>query len=77
MDIEGSEYVVIDDILTHDVRPRQLLTEFHHGMYGIARRENSYRAKASQYYGLPNFFNFSKRTRIFVYFGIGLKSAKP
>ena len=35
MDIEGSEYDVIDDMLRHDLRPRQLLTEFHHGLYGI------------------------------------------
>jgi len=37
MDIEGSEYDVITDILNHNPRPRQLLTEFHHGMYGITR----------------------------------------
>jgi FkbM family methyltransferase len=36
MDIEGSEYTVIEDILTDNVRPRQLLIEFHHGMYSIA-----------------------------------------
>jgi FkbM family methyltransferase len=35
MDIEGSEYEVINDLLTHNLRPRQLLTEFHHGSYGI------------------------------------------
>jgi FkbM family methyltransferase len=37
MDIEGSEYDVIDHMLNHNLRPRQLLTEFHHGMYGITR----------------------------------------
>jgi len=41
MDIEGSEYTVIEDILTDNVRPRQLLTEFHHGMYGIAREKTA------------------------------------
>jgi FkbM family methyltransferase len=41
MDIEGSEYAVIEDILTYNVRPRQLLTEFHHGMYGIAREKTA------------------------------------
>jgi FkbM family methyltransferase len=30
IDIEGSEYAVINDIFTHGLRPRQLLTEFHH-----------------------------------------------
>lgn len=38
MDIEGSEYDVINDMLNHNhLRPRQVLTEFHHGMYGITR----------------------------------------
>lgn len=30
MDIEGAEYPVIDDLLKSDVRPTQLLIEFHH-----------------------------------------------
>jgi FkbM family methyltransferase len=30
MDIEGGEYQVIDDILTLDIRPKQILIEFHH-----------------------------------------------
>ncbi len=37
MDIEGFEYDVIEDILAGTVRPRQLLIEFHHTMYGIGR----------------------------------------
>jgi FkbM family methyltransferase len=41
MDIEGSEYDVINDIMTHDLRPRQLLTEFHHGMYGIKHHKTA------------------------------------
>jgi FkbM family methyltransferase len=35
MDIEGSEYDVIKEILNYNLRPRQLLTEFHHGLHGI------------------------------------------
>lgn len=33
MDIEGGEYGVIDDILESDIRPTQLMAEFHHDMY--------------------------------------------
>jgi FkbM family methyltransferase len=35
MDIEGAEYDVIEDMQGTKVRPRQLLVEFHHGLYGI------------------------------------------
>lgn len=35
MDIEGSEYNVIDDLLLTDIRPKQLLVEFHHRFLGI------------------------------------------
>lgn len=37
MDIEGSEYSVLDDILKGSCRPSQLLVEFHHDMYGIPK----------------------------------------
>ena len=30
MDIEGSEYEVIEDMLTGDIRPSQLLVEYHY-----------------------------------------------
>jgi len=30
MDIEGAEYDVIDDMLLSEIRPRQVLVEFHH-----------------------------------------------
>jgi FkbM family methyltransferase len=45
MDVEGSEYDVIEDLLKSRVRPRQLLVEFHHGKYGIDIR-NTRRALA-------------------------------
>jgi FkbM family methyltransferase len=35
MDIEGAEYDVIEDMRRAKVCPRQVLVEFHHGMYGI------------------------------------------
>jgi len=30
MDIEGSEYEVIDDLIASGIHPRQILIEFHH-----------------------------------------------
>jgi FkbM family methyltransferase len=39
MDIEGFEYSVLPDILQSNVRPGQLLVEFHHGMYGISNTQ--------------------------------------
>ncbi len=35
MDIEGFEYAVLDDLIAGEVRPAQLLVEFHHRMYDI------------------------------------------
>lgn len=39
MDIDGFEYEVIDDILATEIRPKQLLIEFHHTMYDVAREK--------------------------------------
>jgi FkbM family methyltransferase len=36
MDIEGFEFGVVKDIIASATRPKQLLVEFHHGMYGIS-----------------------------------------
>jgi FkbM family methyltransferase len=35
MDIEGAEYQVIDDLINSNIRPNQLLIEFHHRFSGI------------------------------------------
>lgn len=35
MDIEGSEYAVIADMITKGILPQQLCIEFHHGMFGF------------------------------------------
>lgn len=35
LDIEGSEYDVLDDLLANGPRPPQLLVEFHHGTGGV------------------------------------------
>ena len=40
MDIEGFEYEVIQDIILNKLKIRQLLVEFHHGMYGFSVRES-------------------------------------
>jgi FkbM family methyltransferase len=39
MDIEGSEYPVIHGLCRSDMRPKQLLVEFHHGLHGISVEE--------------------------------------
>ena len=38
LDIEGAEYAVIDDLARTDIRPRQLLVEFHHRFPGVGVR---------------------------------------
>lgn len=38
MDIEGFEYEVLDDMMQCKIYPKMLLVEFHHGMFGAARR---------------------------------------
>jgi FkbM family methyltransferase len=52
MDIEGFEYEVLEDILQSGIRPRQLLLEFHHRMYGIgveSTRNSVARLRAAGY----------------------------
>ena len=39
MDIEGSEYDAIPDILTRGPLPHQLCIEFHHGMFGYTNQQ--------------------------------------
>lgn len=34
MDIEGSEYLVINDMIAKKILPSQICVEFHHGMFG-------------------------------------------
>ena len=36
MDVEGSEYSVIKDMIKKKIYPKQLCVEFHHGMYGFS-----------------------------------------
>jgi hypothetical protein len=35
LDIEGAEYSVIDDLRASEIRPRQLIVEFHHRQHGV------------------------------------------
>jgi FkbM family methyltransferase len=39
MDIEGSEYVVIADMVAKGIFPKQLCIEFHHGMFGYEKKQ--------------------------------------
>lgn len=41
MDIEGAEYEVLDGMLGTDIRPRQLLIEFHHRLPGVGVRRTA------------------------------------
>jgi FkbM family methyltransferase len=40
LDVEGAEYTVIDDIQRSDVRPGQILVEFHHRFPGVGMRKS-------------------------------------
>jgi FkbM family methyltransferase len=55
MDIEGAEYDVLDDMIQSDIRPRQLLVEFHHrfpGAGGVRRTQAAMRQLRSAGYKL-------------------------
>ena len=36
MDVEGSEYAILDDLLQSDLQVRQILVEFHHRFPGLS-----------------------------------------
>ena len=53
MDIEGAEYEVVEDIRKSEIRPRQILIEFHHRFPGVGiakTREAIKRIKSMGYY---------------------------
>lgn len=54
MDVEGAEYGVLDDLLATDIRPKQLLVEFHHHFPGIGldRTVNAVEALAQAGYSI-------------------------
>lgn len=39
MDIEGSEYQVINDMIAKNIFPSQICVEFHHGMFGYTNND--------------------------------------
>ena len=51
MDIEGSEYVVLDDILSAGVKIKQILIEFHHRFKGVGIRRTKEAIKKLRNYG--------------------------
>ena len=51
MDIEGTEYEVIDDLITARVRPGQILVEFHHRFPGIGNQRTEAALAALDSYG--------------------------
>lgn len=56
MDIEGSEYDVIDDMLYSNTRPTQLLIEFHHRFPGIGIEQTKNAIKKLEKAGYSSFF---------------------
>lgn len=56
MDIEGFEYGVLKDIMSSDIRPSQLLIEFHHRMYGIDDEKTLTAVRALQQKGYALFY---------------------
>jgi len=65
MDIEGSEYAVIEDMLHSDIDMRQLLVEFHHRFNGIGIEQTQAAIRLLREYGFglfavsPDRLNFS------------------
>ena len=41
MDIEGAEYEVLDSLIASDIRPTQLLVEFHHRFPSIGKEKTA------------------------------------
>ena len=56
MDIEGAEYDVIDGLLSSDVRPTQLLIEFHHRHAGIGKERTQRTVAALEASGYRIFY---------------------
>ena len=56
MDIEGGEYGVIEDILDSDIRPTQLMAEFHHDMYDYQYKDTQQAIHALYAAGYRRFY---------------------
>ena len=55
IDIEGSEYSVIDDILKSNIDINQILIEFHDRFDGISKNETNYAIKKLNKHGYKIF----------------------
>ncbi len=56
MDIEGAEYSVIKDMQSTDIRPKQLLVEFHHRFKNIGAKETKDAVEIIRKMGYKLFF---------------------
>lgn len=56
MDIEGFEYEVIPDLIRGQIRPKQLLVEFHHQMYNICNEQTCEAVDKLKGYGYGLFY---------------------
>lgn len=56
MDIEGSEYEALPDMLAKGILPEQLCVEFHHGMFGFTDQQTRYAVAALNRAGYKLYF---------------------
>ena len=59
MDIEGSEYDALPDMLAKGILPHQLNVEFHHEMFGYSNEQTNEMVEAVRRAGYKLFFVFS------------------
>jgi FkbM family methyltransferase len=73
LDIEGSEYEVIDDLLANNILPRQLLVEFHHRIkkIGISKTRHSVRRLRTVGYSI---FDVSRSGEEFGFFKADIRA---
>lgn len=56
IDIEGAEYLVIEDIIKKEIKPHQLLIEFHHRFPNISPNASKAAIKSLRKFGYQIFF---------------------
>lgn len=56
MDIEGGEYDVVSELARDDIRPQQLLVEFHQGFYGFTPADTRQAVRTLQELGYKLFW---------------------
>ena len=55
-DIEGFEFEVVDNIIQDRIRPRTILIEYHHSIYGIHKSKTMNSVRSLQAYGYKIFW---------------------